>query len=87
MTSPDKQKPRSGDHEKMSPNTRRWRRALKVMLGLVLIVTLSGVAFVGALILRHHRIVSASPGSLQTQVQSLEIGRRVNPFIGTGGYP
>jgi predicted alpha-1,2-mannosidase len=87
MTSPDNKKARSGDREKTSPNTRRWRRVLKVMLGLVLIVSLSGVAFVGALILRHHRIVSASPGSLQTQVQPLEIGRRVNPFIGTGGYP
>jgi predicted alpha-1,2-mannosidase len=60
---------------------------LKLALGLILIIALLGVAFVGMVVLRYHRIVSAKPGKVQTQVQPIEMGRRVNPFIGTGGYP
>ena len=87
MTSPGTERATDGYQERIAPKTPRWKRVLKVTLGLVLIMALLGVAFVGALILRHHRIVSAGPGRLQTHVQPLEMGRRVNPFIGTGGYP
>ena len=69
----------------MSPP--RWKRLIKAVLGLILLAMLAGAAFVGALMLKHHRIVSAKPGKLQTQVHPPELGRRVNPFIGTGGYP
>ena len=87
MTRLDKEKATHGRQERISPKNPRWRWVLKVTLGLVLIMALSGAVFIGALILIHHRIVSAGPGRLQTHVQPLEMGRRVNPFIGTGGYP
>ena len=45
------------------------------------------VALVGSFIFQYQRIVRARPGKLQTQAQPLELGRRVNPFIGTGGFP
>lgn len=45
------------------------------------------VAVVGALVWKHRSIVGAKPGLLQSQVQPGELGRCVNPFIGTGGYP
>ena len=60
---------------------------LKLAFGLVLITVLLGVACVGAWVLRYHRIVSARPGKLQTRIQPGKLGRWVNPFIGTGGYP
>ena len=87
MTTHDQEATAGGERAKTSPKTPIWKRVLKVTLGLVLIMVLTAVVFVGALIFIHHRIVSARPGKLQTQVQPLELGRRVNPFIGTGGYP
>lgn len=53
----------------------------------VLILALCCAGFVGALIFKYRRIVGAQPGQLQTQVQPGELGRLVNPFIGTGGFP
>lgn len=67
--------------------TSRWKRLWRFALYLVLIVGLVGAAFVGALVLKYHRIVDARPGKLQTPVQPMELGQRVNPFIGTGGWP
>ena len=64
-----------------------WKRLLKITLCFVLVVVVLCAAFVGALIFKHHRIVGAKPGKLQTQVQPKELGRWVNPFIGTGGIP
>jgi predicted alpha-1,2-mannosidase len=64
-----------------------WIRLLKLSAGLILLVVLTGALFIGALISKHYRIVSARPGKLQTKVQPGELGRQVNPFIGTGGYP
>jgi predicted alpha-1,2-mannosidase len=87
MTTHDQEATAGGERAKTSPKTPIWKRVLKVTLGLVLIMVLTAVVFVGALIFIHHRIVGARPGKLQTQVQPLELGRRVNPFIGTGGYP
>ncbi len=83
----DKEKPASGEQEKFAPKTSMWKRLLMVTLSLVLIMALSGAAFVGALVFKYHRIVSARPGKLQSQIQPGELGRRVNPFIGTGGFP
>ncbi len=64
-----------------------WKRLLKITLGSLLILLLGLAAFIGAFIFKHQLIVRARPGNLQTQAQPLEIGRRVNPFIGTGGFP
>ena len=67
--------------------TPRWKRLLKFSLYLILVVVLTCAAFVGALVSKHNWIVGAKPGKLQTKVQPRELGRWVNPFIGTGGYP
>jgi predicted alpha-1,2-mannosidase len=83
----DREKPASGEQEMLAPKTSQWKRLLKATLSLVLLAVVVGAAFVGALVLKYHRIVGARPGKLQTQVQAGELGRRVNPFIGTGGFP
>ena len=64
-----------------------WKRLLRFALCGVLLLLLFSAAFVGALVFKHHRIVSAKPGGMQTQVQPKKLGRWVNPFIGTGGFP
>ena len=77
-------------HEKSALRPRKasgWRRALKVLCSLVLVVVLAIAGFVGALVFKYKHIVHAPPGQLQTQVQPKELGRHVNPFIGTGGIP
>ena len=53
----------------------------------MLVVVLLCAGFVGAVVLKYRRIVDAQPGNLQTKVQPGELGRWVNPFIGTGGIP
>ena len=60
---------------------------LKVNFSLVVITAFLGAAFVGGLIFKYHRIVGAKPASCRRKPQPLELGRRVNPFIGTGGFP
>lgn len=87
MTTAHNQKPARREREKRPGKTRWWKRLLKFTVGLVLVVLVLVAAFVGALIFKHHRIVSARPGQLQTKVQPGELGRWVNPFIGTGGWP
>ena len=87
MTTPDKQNPAVADQQKLAPKTPLWKRVLKVALSVVVLVMLSVVVFIGSLIFRHQLIVRARPGNLQTQAQPLELGKRVNPFIGTGGFP
>jgi predicted alpha-1,2-mannosidase len=83
----DKEILTGGEEEKITLKTPKWKRMLKVTLSLVLIIALGGGAFVVALFFKYHRIVSAKPGMLHTQVEPGEIGRQVNPFIGTGGFP
>ncbi len=85
MTGDDKKNPARPSREMR--RTPRWKRLLKLALWLVLIVVVSCAAFVGALVFKHNRIVGAKPGKLQTTVKPMELGRRVNPFIGTGGFP
>jgi predicted alpha-1,2-mannosidase len=87
MISHDEESLTGGEQEKISLKTPKWRRVLQVTLSLVFIIVLSGTAFVGALFFKYHRIFSAKPGMLQAQVQPGEMGRQVNPFIGTGGFP
>ena len=64
-----------------------WKRLLKYGLYMGLVVIVPCGLFLGALVLKHKRIVAAKPGKLPTKVQPTELGRRVNPFIGTGGTP
>jgi predicted alpha-1,2-mannosidase len=64
-----------------------WKRGLKAGLWTGLLVLLAGAAFIGALVFKYNRVVEARPGKLQTKVQPGELGRWVNPFIGTGGVP
>jgi predicted alpha-1,2-mannosidase len=80
-------KPARGGREKNSGKNRGWRRVLKFTLCLILVTVVSCAAFVGALAFKYNRVVGAEPGRLQTKVQPTELGRRVNPFIGTGGIP
>ena len=64
-----------------------WKRLLKFALwsALSLIVLVSAV--IGGLFWKHRSIVGVRPGELQTSVKPGELGRWVNPFVGTGGFP
>lgn len=64
-----------------------WRKAIKIAGGGILLILLAVFGFSGALWLKYRSIVSARPGQLQTGVQPGELGRWVNPFSGTGGFP
>src|SRR6185369_3402358 len=64
-----------------------WKRTLKFAFRMLLVVAIACGLFVGALVWKHKRIVGAAPGSLPTKVLPDELGRQVNPFIGTGGIP
>lgn len=87
MSDHDKARLNHPNREKNPKKTRGWKRWLKFALCTVLVVVVSCAAFVGALVFKYKRIVSATPGRLVTQVQPKELGRWVNPFIGTGGIP
>jgi hypothetical protein len=71
MNQHDNAQPGHPDRKMASGKTCGWKRLLKFALYLVLIVVLSGAAFVGALVFKHHRIIDAKPGGLQTQVQPI----------------
>jgi predicted alpha-1,2-mannosidase len=73
--------------QKHSANLPTWKRVLKLVLVLVLLTVLSGASFFAALVFKYQRIVSARPGRLSTQVPPGELGRWVDPLIGTGGIP
>jgi predicted alpha-1,2-mannosidase len=64
-----------------------WKRVLKLTFGLILFTLLLISLFVAALAFKYHRIISAKPGQPLTLIQPGELGRWVNPFIGTGGIP
>jgi predicted alpha-1,2-mannosidase len=85
MTGEDKAKTARASREMRK--THRWKRLLKFALCLILAVVMACAAFVGVLVFKHNRIVGAKPGKLQTKAQPKELGRRVNPFVGTGGIP
>lgn len=87
MSRDDHARPEPIEPKIPSGKKRGWIRWLKLTLALALLVALLFAAFVGALVFKHNRIVGAKPGRLQTPVQPRELGRWVNPFIGTGGIP
>lgn len=64
-----------------------WRRVLKAVVCLALVLGLGIAAFIGAVVVKYRRVVDARPNERITPVQALELGRSVNPFIGTGGIP
>ncbi|MFO7976995.1 MAG: hypothetical protein R6V12_20475, partial [Candidatus Hydrogenedentota bacterium] len=67
---------------------KKWlkRIAIGVLLVVVLVVLSAGV-FGGGVALKYKRIVGAGPGSIDTEAQPGELGKWVDPFIGTGGIP
>ena len=87
MINQDNKKSLEHDPAKAAKRRPWWIRLLKIILSLVLILVLSCGAFIGALFLKYYRVVGAEPGKLNTKVQPQELGRWVNPFVGTGGYP
>ena len=58
-----------------------------MILGFAFVIALACGAFVGAVVFKYERIVGAKPGKLKTKVQPGELGRWINPFVGTGGFP
>lgn len=66
------------------PRWKRWLRRL-AFLGTGLLVALA--AFLGTAFYQHHHIVSAPRGRLTPPFPAGELGRWVDPFIGTGGFP
>ena len=60
---------------------------MKIALCLCLAVILLSFVLVGAWVFEYHRIVNAAPGRLAKEVPRGELGRWVNPFAGTGGWP
>ncbi len=69
------------------PHRPMWKRAAGFILRLILVAALIVSAFIGALYFKYESVVRAKPGRLKTAVQPAELGRLVNPFIGTGGFP
>ncbi|MEO6182299.1 MAG: hypothetical protein ABIP71_04215, partial [Verrucomicrobiota bacterium] len=67
--------------------TPRWKRLLKFSFLVLLTLVVACAAFVGTLVFKYKRIVRAKPGNPLTKIQPGELGRWVNPFIGTGGIP
>ncbi len=62
------------------------RLAIGVAAAVLLLVLAAGV-FVGGLAFHYKRIVGAGPGSVGTDARPGDLGRWVDPFIGTGGVP
>ena len=63
------------------------KRILKLIfyfLGIPLLIGMLALAGVG---IYYYTIVKAEPGQLSVTAQPGELGRWVDPFIGTGGYP
>jgi len=80
--------PGNGTNTASKPTrTPRWKRWLKIGLRFALSLFLVIVVFIGVVVFRFERILKARPGKLQTKHQPMEFGRKVNPFIGTGGFP
>jgi len=63
------------------------KRLLKITLCLIGIPVLIIFLFLSAVGIYYYRVVHVRPGNLKVSVLPGELGRWVNPFIGTGGYP
>lgn len=66
--------------------SRAWL-LLKWILALTAAVLVLAGIFVGGWLLKYRSIVGAGPGTLQTPVAPGELGRWMDPFVGTGGFP
>ncbi|MBM3880630.1 MAG: glycoside hydrolase family 92 protein [Verrucomicrobia bacterium] len=71
----------------MKPPRFRWRRWWKMGACGALVLAAVVSALAGSLLYRYARIVGAQPGGLASSVEPGPLGRWVNPFIGTGGFP
>ncbi len=63
------------------------KRLLKITTCLIGIPLLLVILFLSAIGIYYYRVVHAMPGSLKVAVQPGKLGRWVNPFVGSGGYP
>ncbi len=79
---PDSPGPRPSRNRKS-----RIRSILRILGALALIILVPSLAFVGALAWKYKSVVGAGPGRLHTRAQPGELGRWMDPFIGTGGIP
>jgi len=84
MSHDNKSRAKSGKSDRKCTRVKRF---FKFTLCFILLVVTAGACLVGALVFKYKRVVGAKPGKLQTLVQPKELGRWVNPFIGTGGIP
>lgn len=85
MASDDENNPQC--HPATQMRRPRWKRLLKFALWSALSVIVLVAAVIGGLFWKHRSIVGVKPGQLQTSVKPGELGRWVNPFVGTGGFP
>ncbi|KAB2662133.1 MAG: glycoside hydrolase family 92 protein [Verrucomicrobia bacterium] len=69
------------------PGKRRWRSLARiaVLAGFWALVAVAAAA--GMVAWKYRSIVGAGPGRLETAAQPGELGRWMDPFIGTGGFP
>jgi predicted alpha-1,2-mannosidase len=63
---------------------KRFLKWLAVFLCVVMALPILGVLYVFGF---YHSVVSSTPGALKVNLAPGELGSRVNPFIGTGGFP
>lgn len=65
-----------------------WLKRIAIAaLALLLALVVAAGVLAGSLALKYRHIVGAGPGSVATSAQPGELGRWVDPFIGTGGVP
>ncbi len=62
-------------------------RVLKYLFFSILALLMLAFAVVFMVYLRYQLTVSKTPGTMQMAIQPGELGKWVNPFIGTGGFP
>ena len=72
--------------ERITPRASWSKRLLKAGLYACLVLTMTFGFLLGLFVFKYDRIVRARP-SLQTKVQPKDLGRWVDPFVGTGGFP
>lgn len=67
---------------------KKWLKRIVIAgLSLVLLMALAAGVFAGAVVFKYKRIVGAGPGSVESDARPGELGKWVDPLIGTGGIP